>query len=90
MNWMAWTLPSGLFFVGIGVALCALTVAEIWHPSIARRGCLGLTTTRGDRFFVSLLGSAFVHVAWLALTDLPLWWVSVLCLGLACAVMRWG
>ena len=29
-----------------------------------RKGILGLDTTRGDRLFVSLLGSAFIHLAW--------------------------
>jgi predicted small integral membrane protein len=87
---MAWTLPGALFFAAIGIALCILTLAEIWRPSTARRGFLGLSTTRGDRFFMSLLTSAFIHVAWLGLTDLPVWWVSVMCAGLLGAVMRWG
>lgn len=90
MSWMAWTLPSALFFVAIALALCTLTVAEILRPSLPRRGYLGLVSTRGDRFFVSLLSSAFIHVFWLALLDLPLWWASVLCVGWAYLVMRWG
>lgn len=90
MTWMAWTLPSALFFVGVGVALSLLTLAEVLRPSTPRRGRLGLVTTRGDRFFISLLGSAFVHVFWLAFTDLPVWWISLVCLGLACLVLRWG
>ena len=90
MSWMAWTLPSALFFVGVAVALSMLTLAEVLRPSIPRRGLLGLVTTRGDRFFISLLGSAFVHVFWLAFVDLPVWWVSLACLGLGYLVMRWG
>lgn len=87
---MAWTLPSALFFVSVGVALALLTLAEVLRPSIARRGYLRLITTRGDRFFISLLSSAFIHVGWLGLTDLPLWWASGLCIGWAWLVMRWG
>ena len=36
-------------------------------------GILTLNTTRGDRLFVSLLSAAFIHLAWLGLTDLNLW-----------------
>ena len=38
-----------------------------------RRGVLTLDTTRGDRLFISLLSAAFIHLAWLGLTDLNLW-----------------
>ena len=90
MSWMAWTLPSALFFVSIALALAVLTVAEILWPSQPRRGYLGLVSTRGDRFFITLLSSGFAHVLWLGLLDLPLWWASVLCVGWGFVVMRWG
>jgi predicted small integral membrane protein len=35
---------------------------------------LGIPTTRGDRLFISLLGSAFIHLAWLGLVGSSLWW----------------
>ncbi|MEM7257640.1 MAG: DUF2160 family membrane protein, partial [Pseudomonadota bacterium] len=54
-----------------------------------RVGILGLDTTRGDRLFISLLGSAYIHVAWLGLTDFPLWWGSVVAGFFALAVFRW-
>ena len=38
----------------------------------ARRGILGLDTTRGDRLFISLLGAAFIFIAWLGLMGTPL------------------
>ena len=31
-----------------------------------RHGVLGLDTTRGDRLFIALLGSAFIFLGWLA------------------------
>jgi len=57
------------------VFTCLLTMSvwEFFRPGGApRRGILGLDTTRGDRLFISLLGSAFIHLGWLALvgTDL--------------------
>ncbi len=55
--------------------LVAMTVWEIKIPGGApRQGILGFETTRGDRLFISLLGSAYIHIFWLALTSLALWW----------------
>ena len=90
MSWMAWTWQTAAFFSAIGLALAAMTWAEIRWPTKVRQGFLPMPTTRGDRFFISLLGSAAVHVAWLAATDAPLGWASMLCIGYAGAVMRYG
>ena len=54
-----------------------------------RRGILGLNTTRGDRLFISLLGSAYIHLAWLAFIGPPLWGAIALCVIYALAVFRW-
>lgn len=90
LDWMAWTLPTALFFVAVAMALLTLTWLELRYPTRLRRGWLPLATTRGDRFFISLLTAAFVHVAWLGLTELPLVWASGLSLLLAAGLMRWG
>ena len=89
-QWMAWTLPTAVFFASVAVALATLTWLELRWPTKARRGRLPLTTTRGDRLFISLLAAAFVHVFWLALTDAPVQWASALSLVLGGALMRWG
>ncbi len=90
MSWMAWTAPSATFFVAVLLALATLTVAEVLRPGQVRRGLLGLVTTRGDRFFISLLSGAALHVMWLAATDLPVWWASIAWLVLLVVLMRWG
>ena len=87
---MAWTWPSALFFCAIGVALFVMTLAELRWPSVTRRGFLPIATTRGDRFFMSLLGSAFIHVLWLALSAMPLYWASLISIVYAALLMRWG
>jgi predicted small integral membrane protein len=61
----------------------------VW-PTVPRRGLLPITTTRGDRLFIGLLGAAYIHLAWLGLTDQPLWYGSVLSLAWFAVVMRWG
>lgn len=90
LAWMAWTWPTAVFFVCVALALTALTVLELRFPTRLRQGLLPIATTRGDRFFISLLTAAFVHVLWLALTDLPVPWATVLAAVLGAGLMRWG
>ena len=90
MSWMAWTVPTAIFFIALALALVAMTVAELKWPSQDRRGFLPMVTSRGDRFFISLLAAAFLHLLWLGLTTLPLFIASVLALVLGVITMRWG
>lgn len=90
LGWMAWTWPTALFFVCVGVGLVLLTWLERRFPTRPRRGWLPLTTTRGDRVFIALLAAAFVHIAWLAFSDLPVLGASALAVALAAGLMRWG
>lgn len=71
---MAWTWPTALIFVGIFSSIALLTVIEIKYPGGAeRRGVFRLITTRGDRLFLSILGSVYIFLAWLGLFGPPLW-----------------
>lgn len=90
LEWMAWTMPTALFFIGIASMLFGMTVWELASPTVPRRGLLPLVTTRGDRLFIALLSSAYIHLAWLVLIDAPLWWASILCLVWLAALLRWG
>ena len=54
-----------------------------------RVGVLRFETTRGDRLFVSLLGSAFIHLAWLGLVGPNLWWALALSVVYAIGVFRY-
>jgi len=90
LSWMAWTFPSALFFVAVATALVVLTVAELVSPTLARRGFLPLVSTRGDRFFISLLSAAIIHVLWLGMTDAALWWATLASVATAIVLMRWG
>ncbi len=54
-----------------------------------RRGILGLDTTRGDRLFISLLGSAFIHMGWLAFAGPSPWGALAISVVFAVAVFRW-
>ena len=74
--WMAWTPATFLLFCGIFGAIAVFGVLEVvkYRDGIERRGILGLTTTLGDRLFISLLGTAYIFLAWLGLVGQPLWW----------------
>ena len=90
MEWMAWTLPSALFFVGIALLLLGMTIYELRSPCVERRGFLPIATTRGDRLFIGLLGSAYLHLAVIGATDWSIWVASLLSLVWLLLVMRWG
>ena len=90
LGWMAWTWQTAAFFGTIAALLVAMTVWELLSNGGAPRdGVLGLRTTRGDRLFISLLGSAFIHLGWLALVGPSLHWALALSLVYALAVFRW-
>jgi predicted small integral membrane protein len=89
-SWMAWTLPTALFFITIFALLVAMSVWEYASPGGAPRiGILRFETTRGDRLFVSLLGAAFIHLAWLGLVGSELWWALALSVIYAIGVFRY-
>jgi len=90
LQWMAWTWPTAIFFCAVVLALATLTLLEVHRPLPPRRGWLPLVTTRGDRFFISLLVAAFVHVTWLAVTDADVRWATALAVLLGWGLMRRG
>jgi len=73
LSWMAWTWPTAAFFVFIALCIGSMAVWEYFSPGGApRHGVFALDTTRGDRLFISLLGSAFIFIGWLAIFGAPL------------------
>lgn len=88
-SWMAWTPPTALFFIVIFLLIAGMGVWEYVSPGgNPRVGILRFETTRGDRLFVSLLGSAFIHLAWLGLGGPSLWWALALSVVYAIGVFR--
>ena len=88
-GWMAWSFPGALFFLTILLLLALMAVWEYAVPGGSPRvGILRFETTRGDRLFISLLGSAFIQLAWLGLVGPSLWWALGLCVIYAIGVFR--
>lgn len=90
MTWMAWTPITATFFVCIVLMLIGMGIWQVVSPTIARRGFLPLTTTRGDRLFIGLLGSAYLHLGWIGFTDFPIWIASIISIFWLIAILRWG
>ena len=88
-GWMAWTFPVALFFYLIASLLIVFTLLAIRFPETPRRGILRIHTTRGDRLFITLLGSAYINLVWLFFFGAPLTWPLILSLVYAAAVFRW-
>ena len=89
MQWMAWTWPTALFFIVIASLLIVFTILGIRYPETPRMGVLRIETTRGDRLFITLLGSAFINIAWLGLVGTNQPFALIVCLFYALAVFRW-
>ena len=101
--WMAWTLPTAIFFLFLSTTLAVMTWLAVAYPEAERVGILRIPTTRGDRLFISLIMTAVIHLLWIGLvgTDtivtLPvgegielssLWLATVISLGSAVAIFR--
>jgi predicted small integral membrane protein len=91
LGWMAWTWPTAIFFVFVFGAIAAMGVWEYFSPGGGpRRGVFRLDTTRGDRLFITLLGSAFIFLLWLGFYGVPLWGGLVLALAWAGFIFRYA
>lgn len=90
MEWMVWTLPTAIFFGTIVSILIGMTVWEVASPSVERKGFLPMSTTRGDRLFIGLLSSAYVHLMVIGFTNISLWIALAFCIAMMVVLMRWG
>jgi len=77
LTWMAWTWQTAVFFVFVASMLIILTLLAIFRPETPRVGILRFPTTRGDRFFVTMIGAGFIFVFWMRFTSGPLWYPLV-------------
>ncbi|WGD50602.1 DUF2160 domain-containing protein [Bradyrhizobium sp. CB1650] len=65
--WMAWTLPTAIFFAALACTLAVMTWLAAVYPEAERVGALRIPTTRGDRLFISLITAAVIHLLWIGL-----------------------
>ena len=101
--WMAWTLPTAIFFVLLAMTLAVMTGLAMAYPEAERVGILRIPTTHGDRLFISLIMAAVIHLLWIGfvgtdpIATLPigegielssLWLATVISLVSAVAIFR--
>ena len=102
--WMAWTIPTAIFFALLASTLAVMTSLAAVYPEAERVGILRSPTTRGDRLFVSLILTAVIHLLWIgfvgtdAIATLPigeegfeissLWLATLISLATAVLVFR--
>jgi predicted small integral membrane protein len=101
--WMAWTLPTAIFFVLLSATLAVMTWLAVAYPEAERVGILRIPTTRGDRLFISLIMTAVIHLLWIGLVGIDtiatlpigegielssLWLATVISLVSAVAIFR--
>jgi predicted small integral membrane protein len=101
--WMAWTMPTAIFFAMLASTLGVMTWLAVAYPEAERVGVLRIPTTRGDRLFISLVLAAVIHLLWIAfvgtepIANLPigegveissLWLATLISLGTAVAIFR--
>ncbi len=90
-GWMSWTGITAVFFAFIALMLAGMTIAQLVHPTVERKGLLPIPTTRGDRLFIGLLGSAYIHLLWLLIVPGQALWIATLIAAIwLVSVMRWG
>jgi predicted small integral membrane protein len=79
LSWMAWTWQTAVFFAVVAALLALMSALAAWRPETPRVGVLRIATTRGDRLFLTLVGTAFICLAWLALAGsaTPPWSMAV-------------
>ena len=89
ITWMAWTWQTAAFFLFIVLCFVVMIIWEKKKPGGSpRKGILGLDTTRGDRLFISLLSSAYIHLGWLGLIGPMLWIATIISFIFAIFVFR--
>jgi predicted small integral membrane protein len=89
--WMAWTWATAGFFAVILLLLVLMTILAVYRPETPKRGILGFPTTRGDRLFVSLVGSGIIFVVWIRITGGDnLWYPTGIALLYGATMFRFG
>ena len=88
--WMAWTWQTALFFAIVLLVLVIMTVLAIKRPEKPKIGLFRFATTRGDRLFMSLLGSAFIYILWFRFGTEAIWPPAVIAVIFAGLMFRFA
>ncbi len=88
---MLWTVPS---MIGIGlifVIIIVVNIVDIFKPGYSRKGFLPISTTRGDRVYITILSTVIVFFLWMKfLPEGSLIYSLMLVLPLDFVLIMWG
>ena len=90
MEWMSWTVPTAAFFGVIALILVGMTTWELRSPSMLGEVFCRLPPPVAIGLFIGLLGSAYLHLLVIGVTDWSIWVAFAMSLVWLLAVMRWG
>jgi len=65
-EWMYWTTYTVTAISFLFLLILVLALFDIKKKSVARKGFLPISTTRGDRVFISAVVSIAIGLIWLA------------------------
>ncbi|WP_305076916.1 DUF2160 domain-containing protein [Methylobacterium sp.] len=88
--WMAWTWQTAVNTAVTAAHLPQLTAPARSRPYTEKAGIRRIPTTRGDRLFLTLVGTAFINLAWLGLVGPSLEWALALSLVYGAAMFRFA
>ena len=88
--WMAWTWQTIVFFASIATILVVMTLLAVYRPETPHVGILGFATTRSDRLFVTLLGTAFVFLGFIRFGTENYLYPTALSLAIAAIMFRFA
>ena len=91
ITWMHWHIAS---VIGVLIFVGAIVGLNVWHaisPGYARKGFLPMTTTRGERAFLSILSFMFINILWLAFVPkIHIIWSLPISAVLIFIMLKWG
>lgn len=89
--WMHWHIAS---VIGVLIFVGAIVGLNVWHaisPGYARKGFLPMTTTRGERAFLSILSFMFINILWLAFVPkVHILWSLPISAVVIFIMVKWG
>jgi len=88
---MLWTMPSIIGFCLIFGIIIAINIIDVFRPGYARKGFLPITTTRGERVYISILSTVLVFFIWMKfLPEGTLIFSLAVVLPLVFVLIAWG
>ena len=89
-NWIPWTLPVAIAFIGIALMVTGLTIWGHFRPPVRRKGLLGIVTDRSERVYIALIVFALLEVISFMIpgSDTLIFTISGVVLG--GVILKWG